>query len=98
MTESQYGCIHFDVRPCPCGTVKAVTRPNSGDVPLIFDNLAGAERYSAGKIEADARIGCQIYDRDGKIVGIFADTQVYGPISRTARRRNAVCWWAILCC
>jgi len=45
--------------------------------PLIFNGLAHAERYSKETIAATPALGCRIYDRDGKIVGTFADAQVY---------------------
>jgi hypothetical protein len=68
MTESQYAVFHFDVKSmCAQG-------PES---PLLFESLAEAERYSQEKIAAAPGLGCRIYDRDGRIVGTFADTQVY---------------------
>jgi hypothetical protein len=69
MTESQYAVFHFDV--------KTMSMREGEDGPLIFDSLAGAERYSQDKIAARPGLGCRIYDRDGKIVGTFTDTRVY---------------------
>jgi hypothetical protein len=67
MTESQYAVFHFDVK----------TMSMQGADPLIFDSLAEAERYSRDNMAATPAVGYRIYDRDGKIVETFADTQVY---------------------
>jgi hypothetical protein len=69
MTESQCAVFHFDV--------KTMSMLEADNVPVIFDNLADAERYSKSKIASTPGMGCRIHDRDGKIVGTFADTQVY---------------------
>src|ERR1700680_3145593 len=68
MTESQCAVFHFDV--------KTMSMQDS-EAPLIFESLADAERYSQDKIAAKPWLGYRIYDRDGKIVGTFADMQVY---------------------
>ena len=78
MTESQYAVFHFDVKTMSMRDAQGGNPSDGGAVPLIFDNLAGVERYSQEQIDAMPGLGCQIYDRDEKIVGIFADTQVYG--------------------
>jgi len=81
MTESQYAVFHFDV--------KTMSMREGDDVPLIFKGLDEAERYSRGKIASAPGVGCRIYDRDGEIVGTFADTQVYESIhGRPAARRS----------
>jgi len=67
MTESQYAVFRFDVK----------TMSMQGADPLIFDSLAEAERYSQDNMAATPALGYRIYDRDGKIAGTFADTQVY---------------------
>jgi hypothetical protein len=68
MTESQYAVFHFDVKSmCTQGA----------ESPLIFESRADAERYSHEKIAAAPGLGFRIYDRDGRIVGTFTDTQVY---------------------
>lgn len=69
MTESQYAVFHFDV--------KTMSMREGADAPLIFDGLAAAERYSQDKIAATPELGCRIYDRGGKIVRTYIDTQVY---------------------
>ena len=69
MTESQYAVFHFDV--------KTMSMRAGEGAPLIFDSLADAERYSQEKSAATPGIGFRIHDRDGKVVGTFADTQVY---------------------
>ncbi len=69
MTESQYAVFHFDV--------KTMSMREGEGVPLIFDSLAAAERYSQAQIAATPELGCRIYDRGGKIAGTYIDAQVY---------------------
>jgi hypothetical protein len=68
MTGSQYAVFHFDVKTMSMQDAQA---------PLIFDSLADAERYSREKSDATPGSGYRIYDCDGKIVGTFADAQIY---------------------
>lgn len=67
MTESQCAVFHFDV--------KTMSMREGDDVPLIFSSLDEAERYSRGKIAEASGVGCQIYDRGGRIIGTFADSE-----------------------
>ena len=68
MTESQYAVFQFDVKTMSMG---------GSETPLIFDSLSAAESYSREKMAVLPGLGFRIYDRDGKIVGTFTDTQVY---------------------
>jgi hypothetical protein len=68
MTDSQYAVFHFDVKTMCV---------RDAEPPLIFDSLTHAESYSQHKILANPGLGSRIYDRDGKIVGTFIDTQLY---------------------
>ena len=68
MTESQYAVFQFDVKTMSMG---------GSETPLIFDSLSAAESYSREKMAALPGLGFRIYDRDGKIVQTFTDTQVY---------------------
>jgi hypothetical protein len=69
MTESQYAVFRFDVKTMPMRAGE--------DAPLMFNSLADAERYSQEKLAATPGLGFRIHDCAGKIVGTFADTQVY---------------------
>lgn len=82
MMGSQYAVFHFDVK-----TMTA--RDAEGSSSLMFDNLAEAERYSKEKIATTPGLGCRIIDRDGKILGTFADPQVYERFhGQPAAKRN----------
>jgi hypothetical protein len=69
MTESHYAVFHFDV--------KTMSMRAGEEAPLIFENLADAERYSQEKLAATPALGFRIHDCDGRIVRTFTDTQVY---------------------
>jgi len=80
MADSQCAVFQFDVKTMSM---------QGAEGPVIFDSLADAERYSEYQISATPGVGCRIYDRDGKIVGTFADTQVYESFhGRPAARRS----------
>jgi hypothetical protein len=81
MTESQYAVFHFDV--------KTMSMRAGEDDPLIFENLADAERYSQEKLAATPGLGFRIHDCDGRIVRTFTDTQVYERFhGQPAAKRN----------
>jgi hypothetical protein len=77
MTDSQYAVFHFDVKTMSARDAEGREPSPASDAPLIFDSLAEAERYSKDKIATTPGLGCRIYDRDGKILGTFADAQIY---------------------
>jgi hypothetical protein len=76
MTDTQCAVFHFDVKTMSARDAEGRESPAS-NAPLIFDSQAEAERYSKDKIATGLGLGCRIYDRDGKILETFADTQVY---------------------
>src|SRR5258708_2278429 len=89
MTDSECAVFHFDVKTMSARDAEGRDPSAANAAPLIFDNLAEAESYSKNKIAAIPGLGCRIYDRDGKIVGTFADTQVYERFhGQPAAKRN----------
>ena len=97
MTDSQCAVFHFDVKTMSARNAEGRSPSAANEAPLIFDCLAEAERYSKDKIAATPGLGCRIYDRDGKILGNFADTQVYERFhGRPAARRSLLVGLACL--
>ena len=76
MTDSQCAVFHFDVKTMSARDADGC-ESSASNTPLIFDSRAAAERYSQNKIATTPGLGCRIYDREGKILATFADSQVY---------------------
>ncbi len=76
MTDSERAVSHFDVKTMSARDAEG-REWQASNLPLIFDNQAEAERYSREKVTSMPGLGCRICDRDGRVLGTFANPEVY---------------------
>ena len=95
MTDSQCAVLHFDVKTMSARDAGG-RESSSSNLPLIFDNLADAERYAKDKVAAMPTLGCRIYDRDGKVLATLADGQVTQRFHGQPAARRSLLWGMLL--